>query len=89
MKSMGRTPWWLWPNLLSLDAPILAVLWQDFLSHRYAVPLRLPGRLALFLTVWAIYVADRLLDSRHPVDRAEAAELLARNTPVRQARAGT
>jgi hypothetical protein len=59
-------PLWLWPNLLSLDAPLVAVLWQSFLAYRFSLPLRLSGRLALGLTVWSIYLLDRLLDARQP-----------------------
>jgi hypothetical protein len=62
----GSAPLWLWPNLLSLDAPLVAVLWQGFLAHRFSLPLRPSGRLALGLTVWAIYLLDRLLDARKP-----------------------
>jgi hypothetical protein len=64
-KSEERSvPIWLWPNLLSLDAPLIAVLWQGFLAYRFSLPLRPAGRLALGLTVWAIYLLDRLLDAR-------------------------
>jgi hypothetical protein len=66
-------PVWLWPNLLSLDAPLIAVVWQAFLARRYAVPLHPAGRVALFLTVWGIYIADRLLDVRHPAVTSESA----------------
>ena len=59
-------PLWLWPNLLSLDAPLVAVLWQGFLAYRFSLPLRPGGRLVLGLTVWAIYLLDRLLDARKP-----------------------
>jgi hypothetical protein len=59
-------PLWLWPNLLSLDAPLVAVLWQGFLAYRFSLPLRPAGRLVLGLTVWAIYLLDRLLDARKP-----------------------
>jgi hypothetical protein len=59
-------PLWLWPNLLSLDAPLVAMLWQGFLAYRFSLPLRPAGRLVLGLTVWAIYLFDRLLDARHP-----------------------
>jgi hypothetical protein len=59
-------PLWLWPNLLSLDAPIVAVLWQGFFAYRFSLPLRPAGRLVLGLTVWAIYLLDRLLDARKP-----------------------
>ncbi len=65
-RDADSEPFWLWPNLLSLDAPIVAVLWQGFLAYRFSTPLRPAGRLVLFLTVWAIYLADRLLDARKP-----------------------
>lgn len=56
-------PWWLWLNVLSLDAPCVAVLWQAALAHCYSVKL-LPGaQITLFLAVWLIYMVDRLLDS--------------------------
>jgi hypothetical protein len=66
-------PLWLWPNLLSLDAPIIAVLWQGFLAYRFAIPLGPAGRLVLGLTVWAIYLLDRVLDSRMPPSSREPA----------------
>lgn len=69
----GPTPLWLWPNLLSLDAPLVAVLWQGFLAYRFSIPLRPAGRLVLFLTVWAIYLLDRLLDARKPPTPSEPA----------------
>jgi putative effector of murein hydrolase LrgA (UPF0299 family) len=59
-------PLWLWHNVLSLDAPLIAVLWQGFLAYRFSLPLRPSGRLVLGLTVWAIYLLDRLLDVRKP-----------------------
>jgi hypothetical protein len=60
------TPVWLWPNLLSLDAPVVAVLWQGFLAYRFSLPLQLAARFVLGLTVWSIYLIDRLLDARNP-----------------------
>jgi hypothetical protein len=65
MHKSGRGPVWLWLSLLSFDAPLVALVWQDFLARCYPVPLRPPTRVALVLTVWAIYLADRLLDIRH------------------------
>jgi hypothetical protein len=73
VRSGGATPVWLWPNILSLDAPLIAVTWQAFIAQRYEVPLHPAGRVALFLAVWAIYIADRLLDVRHPATKAESA----------------
>jgi hypothetical protein len=68
---MGSHPLWLWLNLLSLDAPLVALVWQDFLSRCYPSPLLPAGRCVLGLTVWAIYIADRLLDVRGPATDAE------------------
>lgn len=59
-------PLWLWPNVLSLDAPLIAVAWQALLAETSGTPLRPVGRVILFLTVWLIYVVDRLLDARRP-----------------------
>ena len=61
---MLRTPPWLWLNLLSLDAPVVALVWQDLAARSFGNPLRLPSRVVLGLTVWAVYLADRLLDVR-------------------------
>jgi hypothetical protein len=58
------TPAWLWPNLLSLDAPLVALVWQDLAARSLGGPIRLAARIVLGLTVWAIYLADRLLDIR-------------------------
>ncbi|WP_035957836.1 hypothetical protein [Bryobacter aggregatus] len=62
----SRIAFWQWPNVLGLDAPFVALLWQAFLAQLFAVPLRTAGRVALGLTVWAIYLADRILDARDP-----------------------
>jgi len=71
METRVRPPAWLWFNLLSLDAPLIALLWQDFLSRCYPTALLLTGRAVLGLTVWGIYLADRLLDVRHPPSASE------------------
>jgi hypothetical protein len=69
-----KPPLWLWLNLLSLDAPLVAVVWQDFVARCYSPSLlRAPGRLTLGLTVWVIYLADRLIDIRHPPEANEPA----------------
>ena len=61
-KSSGR-PLWLWPNLLSLDAPLIAVLWLNLFASSGRIRLAPAVPLVLALVVWLIYVADRLLDS--------------------------
>ncbi len=58
-------PWWLWPNLLSLDAVVIAVLWQVFLARTVA-PVALASTVVLGLSVWLVYTADRLRDTWGP-----------------------
>lgn len=54
---------WLWPNLLSLDAPLVALLWQIlFMRCFHAHGQALPSVLLVFV-VWLIYAADRALDA--------------------------
>src|SRR6202789_4740956 len=72
MEKRVRPPVWLWFNLLSLDAPLIALVWQDFLARCYPTVLHLTGRGVLGLTVWAIYLADRLLDVRYPAPVSES-----------------
>lgn len=63
--SERRTPWWLWPNLLSLDAPLVAVAWLYMFARAWQVNyLEWQAYLALGLGVWVIYVCDRLVDLR-------------------------
>lgn len=57
-------PWWLWPNLLGLDAPSVAVTWQYFFAEAFRVKIPISNYLTLFLVVWVIYSVDRLLDAR-------------------------
>ncbi len=57
-------PWWLWPNLLSLDAPAVAVVWQSFLADAEGVDVPVAAIGALALVAWAIYLSDRWLDVR-------------------------
>lgn len=60
-------PWWLWPNLLSLDAPLVAWLWQRLLAQTFCVPLSVAAQGSLFLVVWLVYLIDRWLDAAGPV----------------------
>ena len=53
---------WIWPNLLSLDAVAIALLWQQLFAGAAETTLGLSERLALALPVWMIYVLDRALD---------------------------
>lgn len=73
-QNVPRAPWWIWPNLLGIDAPIVAVVWQYFFACNFG--LKIPGSnyLTLFSVVWVIYSVDRLLDARM-LKRPEGATL--------------
>lgn len=58
-----RPPFWLWLNILSLDAPLVAVAWVWMLKKAlYVYYLQIEAIWVLFGVVWCIYVLDRLLD---------------------------
>lgn len=63
MSEKPATRLWLWPNVLSLDAPVVAVLWQILFARCFGVPVDALAALLLLLTVWLIYSADRTLDA--------------------------
>jgi hypothetical protein len=56
-------PFWLWPTILSLDAPTIAIVWFALFAAAFRVHPGWPVFAALGLWVWLIYVADRILDS--------------------------
>ena len=62
MSAESRKPWWLYPNLLSLDAPLVAVAWLHAFAQTWRLYLPWPAYVSLGLAVWVIYVSDRLLD---------------------------
>ncbi len=65
----------LW-HLLSLDAPTVAALWTYFLARCAGIALPWTAPAAMFVAVWMIYAADRLLDARAlDTSPATAAEL--------------
>lgn len=57
-------PWWLWGNLLCIDAPLIAVAWQEMFAITWGISLQWSERWVIFLGVWAIYLLDRFLDTR-------------------------
>ncbi len=59
-----RKPFWLIPNLLSLDAPLVAIAWLYMFAKTWRVEyLPWGAYVSLGLMVWLIYVMDRLLDA--------------------------
>jgi hypothetical protein len=64
VTSEPRKPWWLYPNLLSLDAPLVAVAWLAVFAKTWRVSYHpWEAYVALALAVWVIYVVDRLIDA--------------------------
>ncbi len=57
-------PWWLWPNVLGLDAPLVALVWKETWAMCLGVELAWIQRGLLALAVWLSYCGDRLLDAR-------------------------
>ena len=55
-------PFSLWPNLLSLDAPAIAIAWLMLFATSFRVRPGWPPVVALGLWVWVLYVADRVFD---------------------------
>lgn len=71
VPSEQRKPLWLFPNLLSLDAPLVAVVWLYIFAKTWRVQyLPWTAYIALGLIVWIIYVADRLIDASMPDENA-------------------
>ncbi len=53
----------IWLSCLCLDAPVVALAWQALFANAFHQQVSAADRLALFLTAWWIYLADRLADS--------------------------
>jgi hypothetical protein len=65
---------WLWPNLLSLDAPLVAVVWQLLFAGCLRVHLSPVIVVLLACGSWTIYALDRVLDVARPESRLEPGE---------------
>ena len=62
---MGKKsiPLWLWPNILSLDAPLVAIAWVWMLKKALGITYIEPAAIGiLFAAVWCVYVLDRIAD---------------------------
>jgi len=62
-RQPNRSPLALW-HLLSLDAPSVATVWTIAVARNVGLHLPWTAPAAMFLAVWILYVADRLLDAR-------------------------
>ncbi len=64
MPTEPRKPFWLYPNLLSLDAPLVAVAWLAVFAKLWRVSYHpWEAYVVLGLVVWLIYIVDRLIDA--------------------------
>jgi hypothetical protein len=59
---------WMWPNLLSLDAPLVAVAWQLLFARSFGAAADGAQVAVLAMYVWLVYVADRTLDGLRIAD---------------------
>ena len=80
-------PWWLWPNLLALDAPVVAVAWQLFLADAAHVAVPHVAALVLGLVVWGVYLVDRAGDAAAGADGSDRHRFAARH-PIAQMAVG-
>lgn len=65
----SSVPVWLWWNILSLDAPAVAVVWALLFARASHAEIPAPTIAVLALVVWIIYLADRLLDGWLTIDK--------------------
>ncbi len=59
---VSRPRWWQWPTILSIDAPIVCLLWQALIAQSARVPLRWPYVAVLGMSIWLSYAADRWIE---------------------------
>ena len=64
---------WAWLHLLSLDAPLVAVLWQILFAKSLHVQLPSVVTVILASVIWLIYVGDRILDSLQAEENGDEA----------------
>jgi hypothetical protein len=58
----GHPHWWQWLTVLSLDAPLVAVLWQTAFARVLGVRSEWQDPVLLGLAVWMVYAADRWIE---------------------------
>jgi hypothetical protein len=58
----SRPRWWLWPTILSLDAPAVVVLWQVLIARSASAGVSPAEAFVLGSSVWLAYAADRWIE---------------------------
>lgn len=67
---MHRIRLWQWPNLLALDAALIALAWQAAFAQILELQIHASAQIVLGLSVWLTYMADRLFDvARRPYEQ--------------------
>ena len=61
-SGMVRIRLWQWPNLLALDAALIALVWQAAFAAALGNEVSAAAQIVLSLSVWLTYMADRLFD---------------------------
>jgi hypothetical protein len=64
MRQQVKAKWWQWPNILSIDAALVAVTWQWIFAESAGASLSSACTWVLGASVWLTYMADRLFDVR-------------------------
>ena len=57
-----KIPFYLWPNIVSLDAPVIALVWQTCIASIFDLSVDFCALTVLLLSVWLTYTADHLFD---------------------------
>ncbi len=60
----ASTPAWLLPQLVSLDAPLVASLWLTFFARTFGAAVHASEVFLIAAAVWIVYVVDHMLDVR-------------------------
>lgn len=63
IPSASNIPWWLWPNLLALDAPAVGVVWQRFLGSAFGISIPAAASVTLAAIIGGVYLTDRWFDA--------------------------
>lgn len=73
-RNMLRIRIWQWPNLLSVDTALIALVWQAAFAVALGVQVSAAAQIVLGLSVWLTYMADRLFDvAKRPLEQLHAA----------------
>jgi len=73
-RSMLHIRLWQWPNLLAVDAALIALVWQAAFAAALGHEVSAAVQIVLGLSVWLTYIADRLFDvAKRPLQKLHSA----------------